>query len=186
MRRLVLDSTHRRFFGKSSSAALAVTARDIKKKYAEIHEYGDLPKSFGVNRPQFWAAQPWVRAKIQAAKSEYDFPEQDLLWSLIDKYFTHINAFLPLLHRPTFESDVSHGLHLGNGGFGGVVSLVCSLGSRHTDDPRVILPGTSDVASAGWAWFEQVQLVRNSGLAPASIHEIQSYSVRVRLFPPWL
>ena len=184
MQRLALDSTHRRFFGKSSGAIFASSARDIKKKYAEIHEYGDLSRSFGVSRPQFWTAQPWVHAKIQAAKNEYDFPEQDLLWLLIDKYFTHVNAFLPLLHRPTFESDVSDGLHLRNGGFGGVVSLVCALGSRHTDDPRVLLPGTSDVASAGWAWFEQVQLTRNSCLAPASIHEIQSYSVRVRLFPP--
>jgi len=181
MQGLALDSTHRRFFGKSSGAALATTARDIKKKYAEMHEYGDLPKSFGVKRPQFWIAQPWVRTKIQTAKDEYDFPEQGLLCLLIDKYFTHVNAFLPLLHRPTFENDVSDGLHLRNGGFGGVVSLVCALGSRHTDDPRVLLPGTSDVASAGWSWFEQVQLMRNSGLAPASIHEIQSYSVRVSL-----
>lgn len=184
MQGLALDSTHRRFFGKSSGAALASTARDIKKKYAEMHEYGDLPKSFGVKRPQFWVAQPWVHAKIQTAKNEYDFPEQGLLCLLIDKYFTHVNAFLPLLHRPTFENDVSDGLHLRNGGFGGVVSLVCALGSRHTDDPRVLLPGTSDVASAGWLWFEQVQLMRNSGLAPASIHEIQSYSVRVSIFPP--
>ena len=186
MQKMALNSTHGRFFGKSSSAALASTARDIKKKYAEIHEYGDLPKSFWVNRVQFWTAQPWVRAKMQTAKSDYDFPEQDLLWLLIDNYFTHINAFLPLLHRPTFESAVSGGHHLQDGGFGGVVSLVCALGSRHTDDPRVLLPGTSDVASAGWAWFEQVQLIRYSGLAPASIHEIQSYSVRVRLFPPRL
>lgn len=183
MQRLALDSTLPRFFGKSSGAMLISTARDIKEKYAEIHNYGDLPKSFGAKRPQFWTAQPWVRAKIQTAKNEYEFPEQDLLWSLIDKYFIHVNAFLPLLHRPTFESHVSDGLHLRNGGFGGVVSLVCALGSRHTNDPRVLLPGISDVTSAGWAWFDQVQLIRNYCLAPTSIHEIQSYSVRFEPFP---
>lgn len=184
MQKLALDPTLRRFLGKSSGAVLLSTARDIKKKYAELHEYGDLSKSSVVKRPQFWTAQPWVRAKIQAAKNKYEFPEQDLLCLLIDKYFIHVNSFLPLLHRPTFESHVSDGLHLRNGGFGGVVSLVCALGSRHTDDPRVLLPGTSDVASAGWMWFDQVELIRNSCLAPASIHEIQSYSVRFRPFPP--
>lgn len=180
MRKLAVDPTLQRFWGKSSSAVLFTSARDIKKKYAEIHNYGDLPKAFGVKRLQFWTAQPWVREKIQTAKNEYVFPEQDLLWVLIDKYFLHINAFLPLLHRPTFEGHVSDGLHLRNGGFGGVVSLVCALGSRYTDDPRVLLPGTSDLTSAGWAWFDQVQLVRYSCLAPASIHEIQSYCVRFK------
>ena len=183
MQRLALDPTPQRFFGKSSGAVFLSTARDMKKKYAEIHEYGDISKSFGVKRPQFWTAQPWVRSKIQIAKNKYDFPEQDLLWLLIDKYFTHVNAFLPLLHRPTFENHISDGFHFRNGAFGGVVSLVCALGSRHTDDPRVLLPGTPDAASAGWAWFDQVQLIRNSCLAPASIHEIQSYSVRLKLFP---
>lgn len=178
MQRLAVDSTYHRFFGKSSSAVFLTTARDMKKKYSEIHNYGDIPKTFGVKRPCFWDPQPWVHAKIQTAKEKYEFPEQDLLWLLIDKYFTYVNAFLPLLHRQTFESHVSEGLHLRNGGFGGVVSLVCALGSRHTNDPRVLLPETQDCGSAGWAWFDQVQLIRYSCLAPASIHEIQSYSVR--------
>ena len=185
MQRLAVDSTHQRFFGKSSSAVLLTTARDIKKKYAEIHNYGDLPKTFGVQRREFWMAQPWVQTKIESAKNQYEFPEQDLLWMLIDKYFIHVNAFLPLLHRPTFESHVSDELHLRNGGFGGVVSLVCALGSRYTGDPRVLLPGTPHSASAGWAWFDQVQLIRNSCLAPASVHEIQSYSVRFKPSPTW-
>jgi len=185
MQRLAVDSTHQRFFGKSSSAVLLTTARDIRKRYAEIHNYGDLPETFGAQRREFWTAQPWVLAKIQTAKNEYEFPEQDLLWLLVDKYFVHVNAFLPLLHRPTFERHVADELHLRNGGFGGVVSLVCALGSRHTDDPRVLLPGTPDSASAGWAWFDQVQLTRNSCLAPASVHEVQSYSVGFSLFSTW-
>jgi len=183
MQKLAVDSTLQRFFGKSSSAVFLNEARNMKGKYAEIHSYGDLPKTFGIGRPEFWSAQPWVRAKIKAAKNDYKFPEQDLFWLLIDKYFIHVNAFLPLLHRPTFESHISDGLHLRNGGFGGTVSLVCALGSRHTDDPRVLLPGTSDVTSAGWAWYDQVQLIRNSGLDPSSVYEIQTYSVRVRLSP---
>ena len=182
MQKLTVDPTLQRFWGKSSSAVLFVTAKDIKKKYAGIHNYNDPPKAIGVKRLQFWTAQSWVRAKLKTAKNEYEFPEQDLLWLLIDNYFLHVNAFLPLLHRPTFENHVSDELHLRDGAFGGVVSLVCALGSRHTDDPRVLLPGTSDLASAGWAWFDQVQLMRNFCLAPASVHEIQSYSVRFKSF----
>lgn len=183
MQKFTVDPALRqRFFGKSSSAVFLLTARDLKQKYAEIHECGDLPRTFSPQRPEFWTPPPWVRAKLQAAREEHSFPERDLLWLLIDKYFTYVNAFLPLLHRPTFESQVADGLHIRDGGFGGVVSLVCALGSQHTDDPRVLLPGTSDLASAGWAWFDQAQLLRNSCLSPASIHEIQSYSVRPRLF----
>jgi len=183
MQKLTVDSTLQRFFGKSSDAVFLNAARNMKGKYAEIHSYGDLPKTFEIKRPKFWSAQPWVRAKVQSARNKYEFPEQDLLWLLIDNYFIYVNAFLPLLHRPTFENHISDGLHLRNGGFGGVVSLVCALGSRHTGDPRVLLPGTSDVTSAGWAWFDQVQLMRNYFLDPASIYEIQSYSVRFKLSP---
>ena len=185
MQKLSVDPTLQRFFGKSSSAVLLTAARDMKKKYAEIHQYGELPKTFGIQRSQFWEAQPWVLAKIQTAKNDYEFPEEDLLWLLIDKYFLYVNPFLPLLHRPTFEGQVSDELHLQNGGFGGVLSLVCALGSRHTDDPRVLLPDTSNPASAGWAWFDQVHLIRNSFLAPASVYEIQSYSVRLGPFSIW-
>jgi hypothetical protein len=112
-----------------------------------------------------------------SAKTDYNFPEEDLLWTLIGHYFTYVNAFLPLLHRPTFEQQVIDGLHRRDGGFGGSLSLVCALGARFSDDPRVLLKGTNSVQSAGWAWYDQVQLIRNNGLAPPSIYEIQSYSV---------
>ena len=183
MEKLAIDPSLHRYFGKSSSAVMLIDARNTKKKYAEIHNYGNVPIPFEIQQRELWAPQPWVQEKIQSAKNDYKLPEQDLLWLLIDKYFTYVNAFLPLLHRPTFESHVSDGLHLRNGGFAGVVSLVCALGSRHTDDPRVLLPGTSDSTSAGWAWYDQVQLIRNAGLAPASIHDIQAHSVRFKQLP---
>jgi hypothetical protein len=54
MRKLSVDSTLQRFFGKSSGAVLLMTAMDVKNKYA--HE--EAPKVFGVKRPEYWTAQP--------------------------------------------------------------------------------------------------------------------------------
>ena len=118
-----------------------------------------------------------MREKIQAAKSDYIFPDDNLLWNLIDYYFTYVNTLFPLLHRPTFEEHVADGFHKRDGGFGGTLSLVCALGARFSDDPRVLLEGSNSPQSAGWAWYDQVQLVRNYGLSPASIYEVQSYCV---------
>lgn len=193
MQKLAVDATLQRFFGKSSGAVLLRTAMDVKNKLAKNDEAGIIPKVFGVKRPEYWTASPvstfvlhvdiclhsskWVRAKIQSAKSNYEFPEEDLMWTLIDLYFKYINTLLPLLHQQTFEGQVTDELHLRDGGFGGVLLLVCALGARFSDDPRVLLTGTDEVQSAGWAWYDQVQLFRNSGLAPPGIHEIQSYSV---------
>jgi hypothetical protein len=45
-----------------------------------------------------------------------------------------------LLHRPTFEKEIAEGLHKRNATFGAVVLVVCAIGSRYSDDPRVQLP----------------------------------------------
>lgn len=116
----------------------------------------------------------------------YEFPEEDLLWTLMDLYFKYINTLLPLLHRPTFEGHVTDAFHLRDGGFGGTLLLVCALGARFSDDPRVLLEGTNEVQSAGWAWYDQVQLILNSCLAPPGIYEIQSYSVKTSLLPIYM
>lgn len=85
--------------------------------------------------------------------------------------------FTPLLHRPTFERSVREGLHKRDVDFGCVLLLVCALGSRYSDDLRVVLedafPEQSAMSetsaeeeerarrwrwhSAGWKWFRQVQ-----------------------------
>lgn len=59
--------------------------------------------------------------------------------TLIHHYFKQINIEMPLLHRPTFEKHIADGMHKMNSTFGAVVLLVCALGSRYSDDPRVQL-----------------------------------------------
>jgi hypothetical protein len=106
----------------------------------------------------------------------YTFPDEDLLYSLVDLYFNQINLFLPLLHRPTFEQSIAAGLHSEDSCFGGVVLLVCALGSRYSEDSRVLLDGLSTYHSAGWKWFDQVQMAK-SFLVPPTLCDLQVYCV---------
>ncbi len=99
--------------------------------------------------------------------------------SLIDLYFTRSGLYLPILHRPTFERDVRVDLHKHDQGFGSVVLLVCALGARFSNDPRVLLEGIKDQHSAGWKWFHQAHWVRRSLLVPPRLSDLQIASVSV-------
>jgi len=96
----------------------------------------------------------------------------------VDLYFANMNSFLPLLHRPIFEKSLAENLHLRDDGFGAVVLLVAAVGARFSDDVRVALPGTNAMHSAGWGWFNQVQMVRRSLFSPPSLYDLQIYCVR--------
>jgi hypothetical protein len=85
------------------------------------------------------------------------FPPADLLRDLVDIYFTEINIFSFILHRPTFEKSIAGGLHLRNQEFGAVVLAVCALASKNSSDKRVLLPGTEGELSAGYEWFRQIR-----------------------------
>lgn len=115
---------------------------------------------------------------LENPKTHTDFPPKDLMVHLIDQYFAHGNVLLPLLHRSTFEKGIADGLHRRDEGFGSTVLLVCALGARWSDDPRVILPGTNSGHSAGWQWFRQVQWVRRSLLSPPRLYDLQICCVR--------
>ena len=92
---------------------------------------------------------------------------------LIDRYFFRLNTYIPLLHKPTFLKGIADGLHIRDEGFGSTVLLVCALGARWSEDPRVILPGSNSTHSAGWEWFRQVQWVRRSLLSPPRLYDLQ-------------
>lgn len=148
-------------------------------------------------RPEFWDVPPVSgssipRSKVQKSDAiqwisfnpetedtsrEYTFPPSDLMTSLVSHYFSQINPFLPLLHRPTFEKGINDGLHLADPYFGATVLLVCALGSRYSEDPRVFAEGSNSKRSAGWKWFEQVRVLRASFFKRASLHELQAYAV---------
>lgn len=114
------------------------------------------------------------------------FPDQDLGMKLLHLYFVHVNALAPLLHRPTFERKVVQGVHLRNPAFAAAYLLVCANASRYSDDPRVLLDGLESgiiEQSAGWKYFEQVQMVRRTLLGPPCLEDLQTYCVS-RAFSP--
>src|ERR1700760_506569 len=90
------------------------------------------------------------------------YPEADLMRQLIDLYFNDFHIFIPLFHRPTFEKLVRENLHLRDHSFGACLLLVCAIGSRSSEDPRVLLEEEINVGtrlSSGWKYFCQVPLM---------------------------
>ena len=118
--------------------------------------------------------------RLDARTTEYTFPEPDLVDHLVDLYFTRINLFLPFLHRPTFERHLRNGLHFRDQAFASVLLCLCACASRYSDDPRVLLEGTTAWHSSGWKWFSQVQRLRRSLMGPPLLYDVQMYGVRHR------
>ncbi|KAL6301104.1 fungal-specific transcription factor domain-containing protein, partial [Sparassis latifolia] len=136
-------------------------------------------------REKFWSVDPWELPVGEENECNYTFPDHDLLISLVDLYFEHVNVFTPVLHRPTFERSFAEGLHLKDRQFGAVVLLVCAVASRFSPDPRVLYNGTNSRYSAGYKWFQEVQIVdRHSLSAALTLYELQMYCLAV-FFSHW-
>ena len=86
---------------------------------------------------------------------------------------------MPLLHRPTFDKSVKKDLYLTDQGFAPVFLLVCAIGARYSDDPRVLSDRFDSYHSSGWKWFEQVQTMKRSLITPATLYDLQVYCVRI-------
>ncbi|KAJ3561273.1 hypothetical protein NP233_g10294 [Leucocoprinus birnbaumii] len=156
--KLDLNPPQNRFFGKSSGYHLIQTALDLKSQYK-----GSVttPSELKRRRNEFWEIPPWVSVNPETEDTlpPYTFPPLDLIGSLVEHYFTQINPFLPLLHRPTFQQGIDESLHYSDQYFGAVVLLVCALGSRYSEDPRIFVEGSNTARSAGWKWFEQLSVL---------------------------
>ncbi|KAF8634298.1 hypothetical protein AX17_004250 [Amanita inopinata Kibby_2008] len=177
IKRLQLNPTENRFFGKSSGFQLVQTALDLKSEYTGwSYLAGPTMTS---KRSDFWDIPPWSTVDLECEQrvSNYVYPEDDLLSSLVDIYFDNIYHFVPLLHRPTFERSISEGLHFKDSLFGATVLLVCALGSKYSDDPRVFTEGSNTTRSAGYKWFKQVNISRRSFSMKASLYELQMHAL---------
>ncbi|KAL1705005.1 fungal-specific transcription factor domain-containing protein [Schizophyllum commune] len=184
MNRVRVTDCYTRYFGPASTFHLVSTAlstqangdelRGDPARQPEVYQrYHENIESLG------WDIMPWEHAIMQEEAYEpLDFPDDDLLRHLTDVYFEIPNNLLPVLHRPTFERELREGLHKRDWYFGAVVLMVCASASRYTDDPRVLLPGTSDQRSAGWKWYSQLPLIRQKPLwMLPSLHELQYYAI---------
>jgi hypothetical protein len=175
------DQPRYRFFGESSSAMLVNDALDLKSQYER--NLGQLePERSAFQRMHGSDLSSLIPESIApvlpsqcSSSPQFTFPDDDLIVSLVNLYFRYINTFFPLLHRPSLERNVREGLHYKDEAFAAVLLLVCAVGSRYSDDVRVLLEPTAPVHSSGWKWFDQVQLVRKTMLQPATLYDLQTY-----------
>ncbi|KAJ7633736.1 fungal-specific transcription factor domain-containing protein [Mycena rosella] len=150
----IKDKDTRGFHGKSSGAMLVKTAVDLKNE--------------NLGPPE--RMEPVSVSKPRPPATNYTFPDEDLLFSLVSLYFEN-NTFLPLLHRPSFERAVRHRSHRADEAMARTVLLVCALGARYSTDPRVHL--SSAGKAPGWQWFEQVQICQHFRSEYTSIIDVQ-------------
>ncbi|KAI0737556.1 fungal-specific transcription factor domain-containing protein [Daedaleopsis nitida] len=178
-----------RYHGKSSHLMFLHSIIDLKQEYTgnecsrsadpaigdrreSSHHYegaSDAPRL----SPEGSAEFSHTRTTLSDPKPPYrDFPPAELMERLIDAYFVHHDAYIPILHRPTLEQGIKDGLHLRDQGFGGVLLLVCAAGSRWVGEPPV------DLKSAqlpGWRWFKQVGRTRWALMERPRIEDLQTY-----------
>ncbi|KII90618.1 hypothetical protein PLICRDRAFT_39194 [Plicaturopsis crispa FD-325 SS-3] len=170
--RMDLMHLNERFFGKSSGIRFIQRVQKAKDELGGISRQGPpLPH----RRARFWNMASWEQFPFVTQQCDFRFPEADLMASLVDLYFTRTHAYLPFLHRPTFERGIATELHLRDSAFGATVLLVCALGSKFSSDPRVLLENTNDLSSAGWRWFNQVQSMRKSIFLAPRIYDLQLF-----------
>ncbi|KAL0576287.1 Gypsy retrotransposon integrase-like protein 1 [Marasmius crinis-equi] len=168
------DTIAQSFFGPSSGFMLLKRAHASKTEYTGHESIHNKE----LKREDYWRIHSWETEFRSRASEHYTFPEHDLLWHLINLYFEKINVFFPILHGPTFRKAMMQGQHLVDPHFGGMVLMVCALGAKYSDDPRVFyVPGKE--LSAGWGWFRQVRMTRGSLFAEPSIYELQFYCMTV-------
>jgi hypothetical protein len=148
--------------------------------FGESLRYASLIRSINsLAQSLQWEPHSVLSNKRDANSPNFDFPKADLLRKLLDSYFLHFHPGFLLLHRPTFETSVQQRLHLVDAGFGSVLLLVLSIGARWVDDSRVLLEdGVRH--TAGWKWFNQVELSAQSLLAPPRLCDLQLYCVRTK------
>ena len=67
--------------------------------------------------------------------------------------------------------------------FGATVLLVCALAARFSNDPRAFFGGSNALASAGWEWYQQVNLLQDKYfIEPPDLYELQAYCVSSMVF----
>ncbi|KAF7318865.1 Zn(2)-C6 fungal-type domain-containing protein [Mycena chlorophos] len=161
------------FQGKSSGAMLVKAAVDLHKRKKGNKGTVVVPPA-----PVAESTKTWEALTAEEPPT-YTFPDDDLLTTLVGLYFQNVNPFLPLLHRPTFVGHLAQRLHFRHPGFAKTVLLVCAVASRYCSDPRVSLTDVpahvTPAETAGWKWFDQVELSGHLVRATPSLFDLQAY-----------
>lgn len=84
----------------------------------------------------------------------------DLMDTLVRCYLSTSHLLWPFLHVPSFLQDYANPAQWGEPGFACFIVAVCTLSSRHVDDPRV-RANPQDPSTAGKAYFELFKRLRD-------------------------
>ncbi|KAL1740261.1 fungal-specific transcription factor domain-containing protein, partial [Schizophyllum fasciatum] len=167
-----------RFFGKSSSFMLMKSALNVKEEY--VGKMNLQLFESNIRRDKFWRLERWERPLIadEQGKGPLTFPEPELLHRLVTAYLDEVQPIVNILHPPTFLRELQSGLHLRDRFFGSTVLAVCAVAARFANEPSTWLDG--DPLSAGWMYFDQINLMRKQSLFEvSSLYEIQCYCICV-------
>ncbi|KAE9403208.1 hypothetical protein BT96DRAFT_854923 [Gymnopus androsaceus JB14] len=168
LRQLSVGHSDARHWGKSNNFRFIYAAMNLR---VGAGKELDLARH---KRSEYWGFDIWKFPQpLTPPPPPYRFPEPDLLWHLINVYFTETAPYFPIIHAPSFKLAVTNGLHLLDYNFGAVVLAVCAIGSRGSDDPRVVRYDTK--LTSGWQCFRQIRLLRPNLIETTSVHELQLY-----------
>ncbi|KAJ7172414.1 fungal-specific transcription factor domain-containing protein [Mycena filopes] len=176
IKKLTLNPEEHRFFGKSSGIQFVQTALNFKSHFTGPPDmtHPVLPK----RRNEYWEPVQWLLPRPDEEDNpQYTFPDPDLLSNLVTLYFVHVNCYYPILHRPSFERKVRDKLHLRDHRFAATLLMACSLGSRHSEDPRVFLDGVENFHTAGWKWHNQVRVIPKHLIYKPNLYELQTIAL---------
>jgi hypothetical protein len=84
----------------------------------------------------------------------------DLMDTLVRCYLSTSHLLWPFLHVPSFLADYANPQQWGEPGFACFIVAVCTLSSRHVDDPRV-RANPVDPSTAGKQYFELFKRLRD-------------------------
>jgi hypothetical protein len=84
----------------------------------------------------------------------------DLMDTLVRCYLSTSHLLWPFLHVPSFLTDYANPQQWGEPGFACFIVAVCTLSSRHVDDPRV-RANPADPSTAGKQYFELFKRLRD-------------------------
>ncbi|KAJ6550239.1 fungal-specific transcription factor domain-containing protein [Mycena capillaripes] len=149
------------FQGKSSAAMLVKVAVSARLTVLSHSRVCDPDRT----EPKPWTLKPWETPPKDLPYSI--FPDGPLRDSLVSLYFSHVNDFIPLLHRPTFEEGIKQQMHIHNRGFGTILILVCALGSFYSS--------SQDREMMGWGWYNEVELCGHSLRQQPTLYDLQAY-----------
>lgn len=155
MDRLAVSDFPLRYHGSSSFHHVYLLLDQVRGG-TDIHLLSRVKASL---RPKIWAMPSWETAIFGSKSHEWvhvDWPNPELQQSLVDAYFTHSAAYLPLMDPLVFRTQLAQGLYCYDARFAEICWLVFAHGARYIDRLDVLWPdGSFDRHSAGWIYFSK-------------------------------